>query len=221
MLSGTHTHRHTRTIKHAARHVAYVVVCSSCDSLTYWTSEKPRKNVFPPPRSIWICRHPSSSPLYLIHSIYFCVFAGMLVVKMYICSTRDGHNGSSSPIKYPGDSWNVHPSRSSSSPPRWTVLRTPDNDYPTWHQCPQKKQESSRDKSARFAPPRQMQHTHVLKWFHMVRLGGDLWQDEEKQDDRVSIFCWRLIDARNTYAPHIGGCFLSPPSQSAVFNILK
>ena len=167
---------------------------------TRWHIElrkNPEKMSSPPSQHLDLQTSVVVPPLLNSQHLFLC-FAGMLVVKTYICSTRDGHNGSSSPIKYPGDSWNVHPSRSSSSPPRWTVLRTPDNDYPTWHQCPQKKQESSRDKSARFAPPRQMQHTHVLKWFHMVRLGGDLWQDEEKQDDRVSIFRWRLIDARNT-----------------------
>lgn len=120
---GPHAVRNTHTQTHTHDKTCSTARCVCCrmfflrlvDILNFG---KTQKKCLPPPRSIWICRHPSSSPLYLIHSIYFCVFAGMLVVKTYICSTRDGHNGSSSPIKYPGDSWNVHPSRSSSSPPR-------------------------------------------------------------------------------------------------------
>lgn len=122
VLRGTHTNRHTRTIKHACCVSRRMFFLRLVDILNF--GKKPGE-MSSPPRSIWICRHPSSSPpFYLIHSIYFCVLFFFFFflqecwrLKRIFCSTRDGHNSSSSPIKYPGDSWNVHPSRSSSSPP--------------------------------------------------------------------------------------------------------
>lgn len=122
VLRGTHTNRHTRTIKHACCVSRRMFFLRLVDILNF--GKKTRRNVFPPSQHLDLQTSVVLRPFYLMHSIYFCVLFFFFFflqecwrLKRIFCSTRDGHNSSSSPIKYPGDSWNVHPSRSSSSPP--------------------------------------------------------------------------------------------------------